>query len=114
MTACAQSKKDHVRLGRQSAAEALQKALKKPLKSIVAESNSKPLPNGDAAVHATEPILFQTYGKNQILEQRPYEVYLIDHYWVITGTLPRNMVGGTFLIIMDSKNSQIVELTHGK
>ena len=33
----------------------------------------------------TEPILFGIYGKNNIIEERPYEYYMIDGYWYISG-----------------------------
>ncbi|MDF7811742.1 YbbC/YhhH family protein [Hymenobacter sp. YC55] len=112
--ACAQRKETHVMLGRQLAVQALQEALKNPLKPVAEQSKSKPLPDSISALRAAEPILFHAYGKQQVLEQKPYEVYLVNQYWVIIGTLSENVDGGTFRIILDSRNSQIVELTHGK
>ncbi|WP_410779748.1 NTF2 fold immunity protein [Hymenobacter negativus] len=61
-----------------------------------------------------EPVLFRIYGRENIVKQRPYERYLIDHYWVVSGTLPEDWVGGTFMIIMDARNSQVIRLTHGR
>jgi hypothetical protein len=61
-----------------------------------------------------EPILFSIYGKDNIITQRPYEIYPIENYWVITGTLPNGMLGGTFLIITDARDGKIIKLTHGK
>jgi len=72
------------------------------------------LPDSIIAMQVAEPILFRTYGKKNILPQRPYEVYLIDQYWVIQGTLPRGSKGGTFLLILDARNSRVIELTHDK
>jgi hypothetical protein len=66
------------------------------------------------AIQISEPILFATYGKANITSQRPYDIYLVDHYWVITGTLAKGYRGGTFLIIIDATNSKIIRLTHGK
>lgn len=56
------------------------------------------------AINIAEPILFSIYGKDNIIKQRPYEAYLIDNYWVIFGTRPKGWKGGTFLIIIDSRN----------
>jgi hypothetical protein len=66
------------------------------------------------AIEVAEPILFSTYGKKNITRQRPYETYFIDNYWIINGILPKGYRGGTFLIIIDSRDNRIVRLTHGK
>ncbi len=68
----------------------------------------------ETAIKYAETILFEIYGRKNIEKQKPYEVYKIDEYWIIGGTLPKGMLGGTFLIIISSKNGQIVKLTHGK
>lgn len=59
-----------------------------------------------------EIILFDIYGKEQIEKQKPYDVFEMDEYWLITGTLDKEKVGGTFLIIIDSRNCEIIRLTH--
>lgn len=66
------------------------------------------------AISVAEPILFGIYGKDNIINQKPYEIHLIDSCWILSGTLPKNMVGGTFLIIIDARNSKIIKITHGK
>jgi hypothetical protein len=66
------------------------------------------------AINVAEPILFGIYGKDNIINQKPYEIHLIDNCWILSGTLPKNMVGGTFLIIIDARNSKIIKITHGK
>jgi len=59
-------------------------------------------------------ILWDIYGKKRIKKQKPYNVYLIDKYWFLKGTLPKGMKGGTFMIIIDSRNYKVIRLTHGK
>ena len=69
----------------------------------------------ETAIKVVEPILFATYGEENITIQRPYYTCLIDNYWIISGTLPKGFrYGGTFLIIVDATNSKVVRLTHGK
>ena len=68
----------------------------------------------ETAISVSENILFKIYGKENIINQRPYEVYLIDGYWYLSGTLPKGMLGGTFTIILNSKNGEVIKLTHGK
>jgi hypothetical protein len=65
------------------------------------------------AVAVAEPILFGIYGKDNILEQKPYIIRHIDDYWLITGTLHHD-VGGTFFIIIDAMDSKVIRITHGK
>ena len=65
------------------------------------------------AVSVAEPILFGIYGKDNILEQKPYVIHHIDDYWLISGTLHYD-VGGTFFIIIDAKDSKVIKITHGK
>ena len=65
------------------------------------------------AVAVAEPILFGIYGKDNILEQKPYIIQHIDDYWLISGTRHYD-VGGTFFIIIDAKDSKVIKITHGK
>lgn len=67
----------------------------------------------ETAIQISEPILFMIYGKDNIISQRPYETNFIDGYWILNGTLAENAGGGTFLIINNATNGQIIELTHG-
>lgn len=70
--------------------------------------------DSETAIQVSEAILFKIYGKRNIRKQKPYEVSFISGYWVLNGTLPKNTVGGTFLIIISASNGQVIKLTHGK
>ncbi|MCB2408039.1 NTF2 fold immunity protein [Hymenobacter lucidus] len=72
------------------------------------------LPDKATAITVAESMLFKVYGKDNISRQRPYEAYLIDGFWYISGTLPEGWEGGVFEIILDAKTSQALALTHGK
>lgn len=72
------------------------------------------LPSDSLAIATVEPLLFATYGKRQVLRQRPYEVYLLNDYWYIAGTIPKGSKGGGFEIILSARNAHIVSLTHSK
>jgi hypothetical protein len=65
-------------------------------------------------IQLAEPILFRIYGKEDIVEERPYEIYLIGDYWIMSGTLPRDMLGGTFSIAVNRKTCEVIGITHGK
>jgi len=61
-----------------------------------------------------EPILFDIYGKDRIIDERPYEVYFAKNYWIISGYLPPNVLGGVFMAIMDARNCEIIRIEHGE
>jgi len=72
------------------------------------------LPTKAVAIAVAEPVLFNIYGKQQIVQERPYEAYLINGYWYISGTLPEEYEGGTFEIIIEANNGRVVHLIHDK
>ncbi|WP_312082864.1 NTF2 fold immunity protein [Epilithonimonas hominis] len=76
--------------------------------------SAKPILDAKSAVNIAEKILFQVYGKDHIKKQRPYNLVFQNDYWILNGTRPEPIIGGVFLIIMNSKNGKIVELIHGK
>ncbi len=88
-------------------ADAVMNAGTQPLKDTLIKDK-------ETAINVAEVILFKTYGKEQIISERPYEIYLILAFWYIKGTLPKDYKGGTFEIIFSAKNGQIIKLDHGK
>ncbi|MDX1936824.1 MAG: NTF2 fold immunity protein [Flavihumibacter sp.] len=101
-------------MGEANARNELKVALSDTTIHNVLSVNSLIIKNKETAINVVEPILFALYSKDNIIKQRPYETYLIDNYWVVSGTLPKGYLGGTFLIIVDATNSKIIRLTHGK
>ena len=65
------------------------------------------------AIEYAEPILFNAFGKSQVLNEKPYTTVFDKGIWVIKGTLKRKK-GGTFLITLNAKDGKVIKLTHGK
>ena len=65
-------------------------------------------------VNIIEPILFDIYGRENIISERPYEVYFAKNYWIISGYLPPYVVGGVFMAIMDARTCEIIRIEHGE
>jgi len=114
LTALGQSKNDRILLGKSYAQQELKIALKVNQQHNVIDNKTVIIKDSLTAINVAEPILFSIFGKDRITNQRPYEIYFIDNYWVISGTLPIGYSGGVFLIIIDSRNSKILRITHGK
>jgi hypothetical protein len=109
---CGQSYKGRTTLGVDYAKQELKSALQNPTeKQILADTLIK---DKETAIQISEAILFKIYGKDNITAQRPYETNFIDGYWILNGTLQKDILGGTYLIIINSTNGQIIKLTHGK
>jgi hypothetical protein len=109
-----QSKNDNDTLGAERARQNLISALTDTTQHNVINSKFIILDSEDKAINFAEKILFDIYGKKHIQNEKPYKVYNIDNYWVISGTLRKGWKGGTFLIIINSHDCKVVRLTHGK
>lgn len=114
LTACGQQQNARTILGKSYAENELKSALSDKIQHNVIDTKKVIIKDSVTAISVAELILFSIYGKDNITRQQPYETYFIDNYWIISGTLPKNYVGGTFLIIMDASNGRIVKITHGK
>ena len=113
-TASRSQNNERTTLGKSIAREQLMSVLSGKTQHNVVDNKTLIIKDSLTAISVAEPILFSIYGKNRIVQQRPYEVYLIDNYWIIIGTLPKYYLGGTFLIILNAKDSKILTITHGK
>ncbi len=112
INACSQNNRSV--LGKSHAEKELKIALSKESQHNVIDNKSLLIKDSLTAIKVAEPILFSIYGKENIESEKPYETYLINNYWVIAGTLPEDSLGGTFLIIIDARNSKVLKVTHGK
>lgn len=98
-------------LGQAHAQQQVEQAVKDTAKLAF---RNRLLPTQATAVCVAEPILFGIYGKRNIARERPYEVYLVDGFWYIAGTLPKGYRGGVFEIIISANDSKVIFLAHGK
>lgn len=114
LNACGQDYNDRTVLGEEFAKDELKKSLIDTVQYQYKSTVSQPLIITDkkSAIAVAEPILFKTYGKKNIMSERPYEIYHIDNFWVMLGTIPKNSLGEGFLIILDERNGKTVRLTH--
>lgn len=99
-------------LGKEIARKELTKFINNPNANLL--KGRVLIKNKEMLISIVEPILFEIYGKENIISERPYEIYLIDDYWLMMGTLPANMVGGTFTIVINRITCGIIGISHGK
>lgn len=113
-TSYAQSMNNRLILGKHYAENELESALTDSTQHNLIKTETVIVKDSTTAVAIAEPILFGMYGKENIINQKPYEIYHIKHHWIVTGTLPKDWRGGTFLLIMKDSNAQVIKITHGK
>ena len=70
---------NHLILGEETAKKQLKEALEGKAQRYTLDTLKK---KASTAIAIVEPILFELYGKQQIISERPYEVYLLDGYWI--------------------------------
>src|SRR5215472_17119363 len=90
---CGQNFKNRNIVGEEYAKQAIKKALSDSSGQSISDTLIK---NKEMAIAIAEPILMNLYGKAVIAAEKPYECYLIDGYWFIGGTLPKNNTGSIF------------------
>jgi hypothetical protein len=66
----------------------------------------------ETAIKVAEPILFEVYGEEKVLGERPYKVHKAGDYWLIRGSLPKLYDGGTFEIILDASDARVMSIVH--
>lgn len=101
-------------LGKNYAEKELKLTLENKPQHNIVDNKRLIIKDSITAINIAEQILFDIYGKEQIESEKPYEIYLIQNYWTISGTLTQNSKGGTFLIIIDARNCEVLKITHGK
>ena len=111
---CRQDYKNSMILGEENARKELTFALNDTTHDKYIDSKNVLIRDKKTAINFAENVLFKIYGKNNITKQRPYEIYNFDNYWLISGTLPKGYLGGTFMFIVDSRDYRIISITHGK
>ena len=109
-TSFAQSKNPDLERARKFVEESLND---KTAHNVIVKKTSQHLLEKQTIIKIAEAALFQIYGKENILKQRPYKTYRINNFWLIEGTL-KSYFGGVFQIIIDDRTGEIKRITHGK
>ena len=103
--------KDHLFLGKENARKQLDDMRKGKGQPFTWDTLIK---STSTAIAIAEPLLFDIFGKEMILQEKPYEIYLLDGYWYIAGTIPKGSKGGGFEMIFSARDGKIIRLTHYK
>jgi NTF2 fold immunity protein len=72
------------------------------------------VPNAETAIRIAVAIWEPMYGKELIAKQKPYIATLKDDVWIVQGSLPKKMLGGTAIAQISKNSAEIVRVSHGK
>ena len=114
LTVYSQGKDARTFLGKAYAETQLNSVFSDKIEHNIIENKTLIVKDSLTALRVTEPMLFNIYDRDNITKQRPYETYLIDNHWIISGTLPKGSRVGTFLIIIDARDGRVLKITHGQ
>ena len=71
--------------------------------------------NANMAYTIANTILSNIYGSNQIKNEYPLKITLINNrFWVIEGSLSKGETGGTAIIVIKKDDGQVQYINHGK
>jgi hypothetical protein len=71
------------------------------------------VPDAETAMKIAEAVWLPIYGKD-IYKERPYQVIKEGGNWVVSGTLPPNVVGGTAVAVIAQQDGRIINVFHTK
>ena len=67
------------------------------------------------AIKVGKDSVYDVFGFWHInLRERPYRKHFIGNYLYLSGTLSKRKSGGSFWVIVDRRNGEIIQLSHGK
>ena len=72
------------------------------------------VPDEQTAISIAVAVWSPIYGKDKIARQKPYQVFLVDGYWVVSGSLSIRKVGGTAKIVIAKADGRIINISHGR
>jgi hypothetical protein len=72
------------------------------------------VPDAATAVSIAKAVALPIYGDEVISEQEPLVATKRDGLWTVQGTLPPGYLGGVLKVVLDSRDSRILSVSHGK
>jgi hypothetical protein len=68
----------------------------------------------ETAIRMAEVVLGPIYGEANIAAQRPFVATLKAGVWLVSGTLPADMLGGTAYIEIAQADGRVITVSHSQ
>lgn len=83
--------------------------------NVYSQKHSIAIKDTVSLIKYVEPILFEAYGREHILAERPYKISIKKGIWTVDGSLSDSFTkGGAFHIEVKAKDGKVVKLIHYK
>jgi NTF2 fold immunity protein len=70
------------------------------------------VPDAATAIKIAEAVWIPIYGKETLKDERPFTAQLVDGVWIVQGTMPKGMNGGTAYAEISKETGCILKVTH--
>lgn len=70
------------------------------------------VPNARVAGAIHLAVAGSIYGDETIKNQQPFQTVRSEDYWVVFGSLPKNMLGGTAVTVIRASNDEVMRVIH--
>jgi len=72
------------------------------------------VPDEQTAIKIAHAILTPIYGRDVLEKEEPFVAHLSNNVWTVTGSIPKDRLGGVALIEISKIDARILRVTHGK
>lgn len=72
------------------------------------------VPDAATAIKIAEAVWLPIYGEETLKDERPFTARLVKGVWVVEGTLPKDLVGGTAYAEISKETGCILNVMHFK
>jgi hypothetical protein len=72
------------------------------------------VPEAATAIRIAEAVWIPIYGEETLKDEKPFKAHLVNGVWIVRGTLPEGMLGGTAYAEISKETGQILNVTHFK
>jgi len=95
----------------QSAAQHVQEALREK-EPLPWKKGALVVPAAEVAKAIHRAVAGAVYGKADVEKDRPFRAIRSGEYWVVFGSLPRGMVGGTAVTVIRASDGRVMRIIH--
>jgi hypothetical protein len=72
------------------------------------------VPDAQTAITIAVAVWMPLYGEKEIASEKPYQAVLTDGRWTVTGSLPKDRVGGVATAVIAKRDGRIITIYHTK
>lgn len=81
---------------------------------LISSKSDLLLETDSIALIISEIIVSHKYGRDKVLNQKPFIIQSLQDTWIVKGSLSLGVLGGVFLIEIQKKDCRVLQIIHGK